>query len=122
MIELEWFDIEEFACPCCGRHDMNHAFLRRLDRARESAAVPFVITKGGGFRCEDYNDSIGGVEGSAHTAGLAADLAATDSHTRFQIMRALFEHGMLRLGLNFDRLFIHVDGDDSKPERVLWGY
>jgi len=115
---VKHFELSEFACPCCDRALMDLEFLIRLDKARESAATPFVITSG--YRCEDWNEEVGGVAGSSHVEGFAADISTPDSHTRFLVIRSLIEHGFLRIGLGKD--FVHVDADESKPERVAWTY
>jgi uncharacterized protein YcbK (DUF882 family) len=112
---MKHFEFEEFACPCCGENRTSLDFAYRLDKARESAATPFVITSG--YRCEDYNM---GSPTSSHLKGLAADISAPDSHTRFLILRALFEHGFTRIGIGED--FIHVDDDEEKPSRLAWTY
>ena len=87
------------------------AFVARLDRAREAAGTPFIITEGlatGGSH----------VKQSAHEAGWAVDLRCSSSHQRFLILRALFAEGFTRIGV-YDR-HIHVDADPTKPPEVTW--
>lgn len=117
---MKYFSLREFACPCCGRAEMKDDFLVMLDRARELAGVPFVITSG--FRCEKHNREVGGKPDSAHTRGYAADIAVRDSRTRALIVEALFRVGFRRIGIDFKRGFIHVDCDPTKPSPRLWGY
>ena len=117
---MKHFTRDEFLCPCCLTEDMEPAFLARLDDAREIAGVPFVITSG--FRCRRHNAKVGGVEDSAHVWGVAADIAATSSGQRFQVLRGLLLAGFRRIGLSFDGQFVHADTDDDKPQDVLWGY
>lgn len=111
------FSIDEFSCPCCGENNMDHEFLCRLDDARELAKIPFIVTSG--YRCEDYNKEVGGVEGSAHTKGLAADLAVDTSVARYKALSALLTY-FSRVGISND--FIHVDDDSTKPQEVVWLY
>lgn len=115
---MKHFQRSEFLCPCCGNEDMEPAFLARLDEAREIAGVPFVITSG--FRCRKHNAEIGGVEDSAHTWGVACDIAATSSPRRYHIIRGLLAAGFRRLGIGSD--FIHADMDEDKPQDVIWTY
>jgi uncharacterized protein YcbK (DUF882 family) len=120
-INLEHFKLDEFKCKCgCGRHvdKMNEDFMLCLDHARELAGEPFRITSG--YRCPTYNLSIGGVHNSAHTKGLAADIATGGSRSRFVILKALLTMGFTRIGIG--QSFIHVDMDDSKPQLVAWDY
>ncbi len=90
------------------------AFVERLDRAREAAGTPFIITPGGGLRAVGTSK----VQGSAHEAGWAVDLRCSSSHQRFRILRALFAAGFTRVGV-YDR-HIHVDADPTKPPEVTW--
>lgn len=113
-----YFSLSEFACPCCkdsSRVDRN--FVAKLDRARGEAKVPFKITSG--YRCAKHNSKVGGVKGSAHSRGCAADISVTDSQTRYKALSALLKH-FNRVGVA--KTFIHVDDDPTKPQGVTWLY
>jgi zinc D-Ala-D-Ala carboxypeptidase len=87
------------------------ALVERLVDARKRAMVPFVITEGlasGGSH----------VPNSAHGRGLAVDLRAHDSVTRFKMVKALLDAGFARVGV-YDK-HVHADVDDSLPQGVLW--
>ena len=116
---MEYFELSEFECAC-GECDgqMDTEFLAALDDARALAGVPFVINSG--FRCEAYNKARGHSTTSSHQLGLAADIAARDSTTRFAIIDALINVGFSRIGVRKD--FIHVDLDRDKDTRVMWMY
>jgi hypothetical protein len=118
VIALTFFDHSEFACPCCGENRMDSVYLMTLDRARGNAGIPFVVTSG--YRCEAHNAAVGGVPGSAHTKGLAADIATPDSRSRFLIVSALIAQGITRIGIADN--MIHSDMDSSKPAPVIWTY
>lgn len=119
-MNLRYFNIDEFRCKCCGEAKMDEDFLRLLDRAREIAGVPFIITSG--YRCEKHNRAVGGVPTSAHVKGLAADIktAPLDSRARFRIVESLIVMGCTRIGIGKD--FIHVDVDETKDPKVMWLY
>jgi len=87
------------------------ALVLRLTEARKLAMVPFTITEGLGS---------GGshVPNSAHARGLAVDLRAHDSVTRFKVVKALLDAGFTRVGV-YDK-HVHADVDDSLPQGVLW--
>lgn len=114
---IRFFRMSEFACPCCGRVELDATFVLKLDLAREIAGVPFVITSG--YRCPAHNAEVGGVKQSAHMAGLAADIACPDSVTRLKILRGLIVAGFRRIGIG--KNFVHCDVDTSKPNNV-WLY
>lgn len=115
---MRYFDIEEFECSCCKEAPMDASFLQRLDKARELAGVPFVITSG--YRCLKHNEEVGGVPSSSHVKGKAADIKAEGSRERFKIVDALLEAGFDRVGIASS--FIHVDNDDEKSPEVMWVY
>jgi zinc D-Ala-D-Ala carboxypeptidase len=113
-----YFQTDEFRCKCCGRVEMDRAFLELLDRARGLSEVPFRIRSG--YRCPEHNRAVGGVEGSAHTRGLAADIETPDSHIRYQVLTGLWGVGFERLGIGRD--YVHCDLDETKPQEVIWLY
>lgn len=117
---MKYFKIEEFSSPDQpGSGDkMNPEFLEMLDKAREIAGVPFIITSG--YRTEDHNALVGGVDSSAHTRGFAADIACRDSKSRYNIINSLQAAGFNRIGIS--GIFIHVDSDPEKPSEVIWTY
>ena len=123
---LRYFHADEFKCKCstnngdsCGM-DISLELKALIDNARDMAGIPFKITSGA--RCEAYNKSIGASKTSSHTKGLAVDIKASTSHNRYVIMDALKEVGIDRIGINFDRGFIHCDISKDKPSKVLFGY
>ena len=119
-MKLRFFQPSEFACPDCGQNDMQPEFMQQLDEARFMAKHPFVITSG--YRCPKHNEAVGGSPTSSHLHGIAADIAATNSHARYVITQALMFTGFKRIGINAASGFIHADTDPDKPQRVLWGY
>jgi len=116
-MKLHYFDLEEFACPCCGFNNINKEFVKLLDNARSRAGVPFVINSG--VRCSKHNLAIGGSPTSSHKLGLAADIRAEDSMTRFKIVEALLKVGIRRIGI-YSSGFIHADVDYDKAQGVMW--
>jgi len=115
---MKYFKVDEFKCPCCGKANMDKEFLEKIDKARELAGVPFVITSG--YRCPKHNKEVGGKPDSAHTKGLAADIKCIRSRDRFKMIKALIDAGFTRFGIG--KNFIHADIDSSKPQEVAWTY
>lgn len=117
---MRHFSLDEFDSPDLqgSGHKMNTDFLRKLDTARSMANIPFIITSG--FRTEEHNKLVGGVVGSSHTKGLAADIAFTTKAEAVRIIWALTKAGINRIGLGDN--FIHADDDKTKPTPAFWGY
>jgi len=98
--------------------NMNVNFLAKLDEAREIAEIPFIINSA--YRTKEHNKKIGGKPNSSHLIGLAVDIKAIDSRTRFLVLQALISVGFNRIGIA--DTFIHVDLDGSKSQNVIWTY
>ena len=98
--------------------NMSVHFLDKLDDAREYANIPFHINSA--YRTKEHNAKIGGKPNSSHLKGLAVDIKATDSRTRFLVLQALISVGFNRIGIA--KTFIHVDDDESKSKEVAWLY
>ena len=98
-------------------NNMNKDFLFVLDEAREFAGIPFVVNSA--YRSPEHPLSIKNPS-SSHIKGLAVDIKATDSVTRFKIVKALIEVGFTRIGIA--DTFIHVDLDLDKTQNVIWTY
>lgn len=90
---------------------LDSTLVERLVEARHLARTPFVLTetvaKGGSHAAN-----------TAHARGLAVDIRAHDSVTRFKIVKALLDAGFVRVGV-YDR-HVHADVDASLPQGVLW--
>ncbi len=97
--------------------NMSKEFLFVLDEAREIAGIPFIINSA--YRSPEHPLSIKNPS-SSHIKGLAVDIKATDSNTRFKIVQALITVGFTRIGIA--DTFIHVDLDLDKTQNVIWTY
>lgn len=89
-----------------------------LDRAREYADTPFIVTSA--YRCEEHNKNVGGKPTSSHLKGFAVDISCPTSTARSKILPALIKAGFTRIGIGSN--FIHVDDDISKPTNLIWTY
>jgi len=80
--------------------------------------MPLVIHSG--CRCTPHNLTVGGKDDSSHLTGLAVDIRALSSPTRFRIIRSALNLGFTRIGIGSS--FIHIDIDTTKPSQVFWLY
>lgn len=116
---IHHFTPEEFDSPDSPGSGMNMQFnlVFRLDRARELYGGPIIISSG--YRTREHNAKVGGVGGSAHTDGWAADiLYGTPAHMA-RLIAALARASIPRIGVGHN--FIHADSDPGKPQ-VYWDY
>tara|TARA_R110001592_G_scaffold99846_2_gene284064 strand:+ start:651 stop:944 length:294 start_codon:yes stop_codon:yes gene_type:complete len=97
---------------------MDVDFLDKLDKAREFANIPFIINSA--YRSPEQNARVGGKPNSSHLRGLAVDIRANDSSTRYIVLNALISVGFNRIGIASS--FIHVDDDKEKANNVIWTY
>lgn len=67
------FSVTEFACRHCGKNEIDQRIINMAQAIREELGVPVRVNSG--YRCEKHNAKVGGVKGSFHTKGLAADLS-----------------------------------------------
>ncbi len=67
------FKKEEFNCKCgCGLNNINYNLAKILEDIRfHFGGNPVIITSG--TRCEKHNKTVGGIKGSEHLKGNAAD-------------------------------------------------
>jgi len=87
-----------------------------LDKAREYAEIPFIITSG--VRSIFSNREVGGVEDSSHLKGLACDIECENSTQRFYIINGALKAGFRRIGIG--KGHIHLDIDTAKPQYLLF--
>lgn len=115
-----FFEYSEFDSPDERDSYMNMdvAFLNKLSKARELAAIGFKITSG--YRSPAHNAKVGGVPSSSHTVGRAVDIYAPTSTQKYIIINSLLQVGFNRIGVA--KNFIHVDDDPNKSEDVIWTY
>lgn len=122
MTTYKYFSQRDFdrCTPPCDIGQMNVGTMLMFDRAREIAGVPFVITSA--FRTVAHEKLQGRSGDSAHTWGRALDIRASNSRQRFKIIDGLIKAGFTRIGINFQKNFIHADNDPTKDTEVLFSY
>lgn len=111
------FSRREFECPCCGEAPISTLLISELQRLRDNIGRPIIVTSG--YRCQKYNEDVGGVVGSQHVFGTAADIIVRGL-TPAEVAREAvkipnFRHG----GIGVYQTFVHLDVRDDGPAR--WG-
>lgn len=114
----EHFRHHEFACSCCGVNAVHMRLIDGLERLRSKCGnAPITVTSG--FRCWEWNKTVGGVDKSRHCTGEAADIVVAGLHPLEVAERAgqieVFSHG--GIGTYPDRGFVHLDVRHGGPAR-----
>jgi len=119
------FSRAEFACSCgCGfglsPGDVDPVLVGLLEDIRAAVGGPLRLTSG--CRCKNHNAAVGGVPGSVHTLGQAADIQVEGGRHRWQVLNAAIRHQAEGVGVA--KVFIHVDVHDGsiKPRPSAWSY
>lgn len=74
--DTQHFKVNEFACKCgCGKNDIDQRVIDMAETIRLALGVPVNVNSG--CRCEKHNARVGGVKGSYHIQGKAADLTCS---------------------------------------------
>jgi len=109
----------EFKCKCgCGKDDIDAALVRLCETIRGAVGVPLIVNSG--CRCETHNAKVGGVKGSYHTQGKAADLSCSLGPRKlYDTIQALYAAGKLE-GLEYCiryKTFVHIDIGKPRSQR-----
>lgn len=104
--------------PSCSIDDMDAEFLALLDKVREDAGIPLVLTCA--FRSSAYDKAKGRTGNSAHCKGKGVDIKALSSQTRMKIVQSALKNGITRIGIG--KTFVHIDNDKSLPQGCMWDY
>lgn len=114
-----YFREQEFWCRCnkCIPRDADPALVARLNAMRSDLGRPIYVVSG--VRCPAQNERVGGVDGSSHLDGTAADLLCASNGERNDMLRAALKF-FTRVGIG--KTFLHVDVDINKPQGVIWLY
>lgn len=128
MLPADWKRIKRFTpAEFKNPERMGVEFMVWLDRVREEADVPMLITSS--YRSPAYNAAVGGASDSAHTDTPcnAIDVGmvprADDpnwNYSRFQIVNAAIMNGCTRIG-SYANGSLHLDRSEGKrPAPRMW--
>jgi len=126
MNKYKNFKSSEFDSPDLkgSGENMQDSFMEKLQKGREIAQTPFVITSG--FRTKNYQEDLRkrgyktSKTTSPHETGHACDISCKDSKTRWLIIGSLMLAGFTRFGIG--QSFIHVDDCPKRTNNRIWTY
>jgi len=102
----EYFSLYEFECPCCRLVMLSPDLLARLNHLRRVIDRPIYINSG--YRCKEENHRVGGVPGSYHLLGMAADIHVKD-FLLSDLLTIAQEIGFTGIGYYEKDNFLHLD-------------
>jgi zinc D-Ala-D-Ala carboxypeptidase len=118
-----YFSDDEFKCKCANCVDTKPivipALREALNEIRAAAGAPLRISAN---RCSAWNAAKKGSNDSRHLTGHAADVACTDSHLRYLIVKTALQSSAVR-GVGVYNLHVHVDifrFSDVSDKKYLW--
>ena len=113
------FKVSEFACKHCGENKIHQDVIDMAQAIRDELGVPVMVNSG--YRCAEHNARVGGIKGSYHTKGLAADLSCRlGAGIMFEAVKKLHAQGKLQ-ALSYCIKYkwgIHIDCGDRR--KSLW--
>lgn len=101
------FTSSELACHHCGVCDVTPALVDALEAIRTAVALPVIVDDA--YRCPKHNSEIGGVPGSEHVLGMAADIKVKGLSTPelYDIIKKV--PGINGIGVDLHKNYVHVD-------------
>lgn len=94
---IKHFKKNEFTCKCgCGINNISIELVKVLEEIRNHFGQSCIVTSG--CRCATHNKRVGGVQGSRHVVGKAADIyvKGVSSSTLLAYTKSLVNQGKLR--------------------------
>lgn len=109
--------VSELVCKCgCNGHTVgkvNHnlrTLQRVLESIRDRLGKPVIINSG--YRCEEHNKRVGGVSGSKHMKGQAADIRVhglSPRELRIKIGQMVIDGYIPKINFIEYNTFLHID-------------
>lgn len=114
------FTLDEFACSCCGRNEIQDETIDFAQYLRDKCGFPLIVSSG--YRCPNHPEEAKKIRPGSHSRGLAADFAVTHGQARILAQIAL---GASKGGVGINQKgagrFVHVDVDPQRTS-YFWTY
>jgi len=105
-------------CPHGTLDDIDDGLIVILNELEKNLKRKLIYNSG--YRCPACNKAAGGVKNSSHMRGKAVDIKSKTSPERYEITKAALAFGFKRIGIG--KTIIHLDLDETLPQRVTWLY
>jgi uncharacterized protein YcbK (DUF882 family) len=120
MVTSKHFVEKEFqnCSPACSLQDMKQCTITKLDKARDVAGIPFVLTSA--YRSPAWDKARGRTGTGSHTTRNAVDIRCNSETNRWKVVSALIEAGFNRIGIA--KTYVHADDSGTHSINVIWLY
>ena len=121
MLSVKNFSENEMACNCgCGQNECKDEMVSLLQKLRDDVGFPIRLSSA--FRCESWNQKVGGHPSSSHMEGLAIDILCRGEKA-LQIVESAIKLGFTGVGISqkHGQRFVHLDVKPTGSKR-LWSY
>ncbi len=114
-----YYTDEDMECHCgCHQNFADDLLMEHLDRLCDKVGRKLEVTNI--CRCEEHNMEVGGVRGSQHTLGTAADVVVPDDMTVDELADLALEIGFDGVGRYYEEYFVHVDVRSAGTESGVY--
>lgn len=133
MNQLRYFTQKDFdapgCIPACNLSDMDTDFMSMLDEARHISGIeaqkygcscPYIITSA--YRSPEWEKARGRSTTNSHPSRKAVDIKFASNQQLIFIVLGLIKAGFVRIGINWQRQFVHVDNALHLPHPTLFTY
>ena len=115
------FSRHEFACKDrCGFADIEYTHVSMLQAMRTDLGRAIHTTSG--CRCKIHNKRVGGKDNSEHLVGEGTDHEFENTLELFEFIEAAIKAGFRRIGIDFEKMFVHLGSSKDHHKPRLWGY
>lgn len=108
----------KYCTPKCDISELSSVLVERLILLQKYIGFQLTITSA--YRSQSYERSKGRKGTSSHCRGLAVDVSAKDSYTRYNVVVGAALAGIPRIGVG--ETFVHLDIDETKPHPIIFTY
>jgi len=99
------FTEKELQCPCCGKIEMDYAYMVDLQELRTLCNFGFKVNSG--YRCESHNAKVSKNSQNDHVKGMAVDIHMTNRYKRAKLLKNLLNSGDFK-DIAIAKTFIHI--------------
>ena len=99
------FTEKELKCPCCGKVEMDYAYMVDLQEIRTLCAFGFKVNSG--YRCDSHNAKVSKNSKNDHVKGKAVDIHMPDRYKRAKLLKCLLNREYFK-DIAIAKTFIHI--------------